>query len=111
MDSQVQLGNHGFNETVEQLVDILFRCLKLVFPPSINTMLKGSRVEAAAKRQWIPVFIENGIASEQQQSAGMKRALTSGSPFWPSPGEFIQWCRKGIYSVAGLREKTNSTTW
>jgi len=51
---------------VEQLVDIIFSSLKLVFPASISTTLKGPRVEEAVKRQWIAAFVENGIASKQQ---------------------------------------------
>ncbi|QZY95984.1 replication protein P [Pantoea dispersa] len=35
----------------------------------------------------------------------MKHACARISPFWPSPGEFIQWCRKGEYSAAGLLDE------
>ncbi|UKY39252.1 hypothetical protein KFZ74_22465 (plasmid) [Pantoea dispersa] len=55
-------------------------------------------------------FVENGIASKEQLSAGVQRARTSGSPFWPSPGEFIQWCRKGEYSAAGCRTRMSFMT-
>lgn len=85
-------NSHGFNSIVEHLVDILSG-LKLVFPASISMTLKELKDEAAAKRQWVAAFVENGIASKQQLSAGVKRVRTSGSPFWPAPGEFIQWCR------------------
>ncbi|HAK8370421.1 TPA: phage replication protein, partial [Salmonella enterica] len=27
--------------------------------------------------------------------AGMQKARSSQSPFWPSPGQFISWCREG----------------
>ncbi|WP_422738848.1 replication protein P [Pantoea agglomerans] len=46
--------------------------------------------EVTAQRQSIAAFVENGITSKQQLSAGMKRARASGSPlFCPSPSEFI----------------------
>ncbi|MGJ0194557.1 replication protein P [Pantoea sp. RRHST58] len=32
-------------------------------------------------------------------------SCASCSPFWPSPGEFIKWCRKGEYSTAGLPDE------
>jgi len=41
--------------------------------------------------------------TKQHLSAEMKRARAGGLPFWPSPGEFIQWCRKGEYSAADHR--------
>jgi hypothetical protein len=95
----------GVDSSVEQLVDILFRSLKLVFPASISTTLKDPRDEAAAKRQWIAAFVENGITSKQELSAGMKRARASGSPFWPSPGQFISWCKDGESGAAGLPDE------
>ncbi|SNY71001.1 replication protein P [Pantoea sp. GL120224-02] len=97
--------NRCVDSSVEQLVDILFRSLKLVFPASISTTLKDPRDEAAAKRQWIAAFVENGITSKQQLSAGMRRARASGSPFWPSPGQFIRWCKDGESGAAGLPDE------
>lgn len=97
--------NRGVDSSVEQLVDILFRSLKLVFPASISTTLKDPRDESAAKRQWIAAFTENGITSKQQLSAGMRRARASGSPFWPSPGQFIRWCKDGESGAAGLPDE------
>jgi hypothetical protein len=97
--------NRGVDSSIEQLVDILFRSLKLVFPASISTTLKDPRDESAAKRQWIAAFAENGITSKQQLSAGMRRARASGSPFWPSPGQFIRWCKDGESGAAGLPDE------
>ncbi|WP_129232772.1 replication protein P [Cronobacter condimenti] len=76
------------NTEAERLVDALFRQLKQVFP--------------AAKQQWIIAFAENGITRREQLAAGMKRARASLSPFWPSPGQFIDWCREGEFEQAGL---------
>ncbi|MDT8849371.1 replication protein P [Pantoea dispersa] len=103
--SSAQPDNRGFSSAIEQLVDMLFSALKLVFPASISTTLKAPRDEAAAKRQWVAAFAENGITSRQQISAGMKRARASGSPFWPSPGQFISWCKEGESGAAGLPDE------
>lgn len=100
-----QPDKRGFNSTVEQLVDILFNSLKLVFPASTSTTLKDPRDEAAAKRQWIAAFVENGITTKQQLSAGMKHARASCSPFWPSPGQFISWCKDSESGAGGLPDE------
>ncbi|MDF7630470.1 replication protein P [Erwiniaceae bacterium L1_55_4] len=101
----VEADNRGFSSAVEQLVDILFRSLKLVFPASISTTLKDPQDEAAAKRQWVAAFVENGITSKKQLSVGMRRARASGSPFWPSPGQFITWCKDGENGATGLPDE------
>ncbi|ELY4436993.1 DNA replication protein [Cronobacter dublinensis] len=90
------------NTEAERLVDALFRQLKQVFPASAATNLRTEAEEAAAKQQWIMAFAENGIVRREQLAAGMKRARASLSPFWPSPGQFIDWCREGEFEQAGL---------
>ncbi|EQC4550786.1 replication protein P [Cronobacter malonaticus] len=90
------------NTEAERLVDALFRQLKQVFPASAATNLRTEADEAAAKQQWIMAFAENGITKRAQLAAGMKRARASLSPFWPSPGQFIEWCREGEFEQAGL---------
>ncbi|MDK1198631.1 replication protein P [Cronobacter dublinensis] len=90
------------NTEAERLVDALFRQLKQVFPASAATNLRTEADEAAAKQQWILAFAENGITKREQLAAGMKRARASLSPFWPSPGQFISWCREGEFELAGL---------
>lgn len=94
--------DRGVHEGVERLVDALFNNLKQVFPASVSTAWRRPEDEAAAKRQWIVAFAENGIQSKQQLSAGMKQARASSSPFLPSPGQFIEWCKEASFSAAGL---------
>jgi hypothetical protein len=97
--------DRGVHEGVERLVDALFTNLKQVFPASVSTAWKRPEDEAAAKRQWIAAFAENGIHSKQQLSAGMKHARASGSPFLPSPGQFIEWCKEASLSAAGMPDE------
>ncbi len=94
--------DRGVHEGVERLVDALFSNLKQVFPAAVSTTLRNPGDEAAAKRQWIAAFAENGIRTKQQLSAGMQHARASESPFWPSPGQFIAWCKQGAIRAAGL---------
>lgn len=99
-------GNHlpdrGVNDDAERLVDILFTNLKQLFPASVSTALKDPRDEAAAKRQWIAAFAENDIRTKEQLRAGMAHARASDSPFWPSPGQFIGWCKDADFKAKGL---------
>lgn len=89
------------NIEAENLVDSLFRQLKQIFPAASQTNLKTDADEKTAKRQWIAAFSENGIRTREQLSAGVRHARASASPFWPSPGQFIKWC-KDSNSVLGV---------
>ncbi|EFV6844512.1 phage replication protein, partial [Salmonella enterica subsp. enterica serovar Richmond] len=73
----------------------LFMQLKQIFPAATQTNLRSDADERVAKQQWIAAFSENGIRTRKQLSAGMQKARSSQSPFWPSPGQFISWCREG----------------
>ncbi|WP_299996895.1 replication protein P [uncultured Cedecea sp.] len=77
----------------EQLVDSLFRQLKQIFPAAASTSLKTESDEKTTKRQWIAAFSENGIKTREQLSAGVRHARASDSAFWPSPGQFVKWCK------------------
>ncbi len=81
------------NMSAERLVDALFKQLKQLFPAAVVTNLKTPEQEVAAKQQWIAAFAEGGIRTREQVSAGMRHARASESPFWPSPGQFIKWCK------------------
>lgn len=93
------------NFEAERLVDSLFRQLKKVFPAAAQTVLKTDEDEKSTKQQWIAAFAENGIRTREQLSAGMQLARASESPFWPSSGQFIAWCRQGAMKAAGLPEE------
>lgn len=100
-----QPPDRRLHQEVEKLMDEFFEGLKQVFPASVSTAWRNSNDEAAAKRQWIAAFAENGIHNKQQLSAGMKLARASGSPFLPSPGQFIEWCKQSVFAAAGLPDE------
>ncbi|EGW7508902.1 phage replication protein [Salmonella enterica] len=97
--ASIARGNpeHGrvVNSDAERLVDALFMQLKQIFPAATQTNLRSDADERVAKQQWIAAFSENGIRTRKQLSAGMQKARSSQSPFCPSPGQFISWCREG----------------
>jgi hypothetical protein len=93
MSGQQAQHDNVVNITAEKLIDKLFVQLKQLFPAAEQTSLKTEAQESAAKKQWIAAFAEGGIRTREQVSAGMRHARTSESPFWPSPGQFIKWCK------------------
>lgn len=95
-------SDRGLSEGDEKLVDLLFINLKQLFPASVSTIFRDPNSEDAAKRQWIAAFAESGICSREQLQAGMKHARASASPFWPSPGQFIAWCKDAEFKAGGL---------
>ncbi|MBC8947307.1 replication protein P [Xenorhabdus indica] len=90
------------NENAERLVNALFRQLKQIFPAATQTNLRNESDEVLAKQQWIAAFAENGIRTKEQLSAGMRYARANESPFWPSPGLFVKWCKQGEAIAVGL---------
>ncbi|MFS8283306.1 replication protein P [Escherichia coli] len=100
-DRQYAGSDNVVNISAERLVDALFKQLKQLFPAAEQTNLKTPAQESAAKQQWIAAFAEGGIRTREQVSAGMRHARASESPFWPSPGQFIKWC-KDSKTVLGI---------
>ncbi|WP_272521098.1 replication protein P [Providencia sp. PROV202] len=94
------------NPQAEQLVDVLFRNLKQIFPAAVNTIFKNESDELAAKRQWIAAFAENGITTREQLQNGMRYARASDSPFFPAVGQFIKWCKQEDFTQLGLPTET-----
>ena len=90
------------NPQAEQLVDVLFRNLKQIFPAAVNTTFKNPSDELDAKRQWIAAFAENGITTREQLQNGMRHARASDNPFWPAVGQFIKWCKQEDHTALGL---------
>ncbi|MBD2816515.1 DNA replication protein [Xenorhabdus sp. Flor] len=106
MAGSVKSPDKVVNDEAEKMVDVLFKNLKQVFPAAVSTTLKDLSDEVDAKRQWIAAFAENGIRTKEQLSAGMRQARASESPYWPSPGKFVQWCKQGSIQNAGLPDES-----
>ncbi|HHB9522655.1 TPA: replication protein P [Yersinia enterocolitica] len=88
-------------EQAAQIFNELFRQLKAAFP-ALMTSIKDQSDLNELRRQWVLAFIENGITSIDQVNAGMKIARQQATPFLPSPGQFIAWCKQGATRTAGL---------
>lgn len=104
-------GRKVVNSDAEKLVDMLFENLMQVFPASTQTNLRTDDDIRVAKQQWIAAFAESGITSREQLSTGMQKARSSQSPFWPSPGQFISWCREGSGALGVSVDDIMSEYW
>ncbi|HHH1595535.1 TPA: replication protein P, partial [Yersinia enterocolitica] len=88
-------------DEVAGIFNELFRQLKAAFP-ALMTSIKYQSDLDELRCQWVLAFIENGITSIDQVNAGMKIARQQATPFLPSPGQFIAWCKQGATRAAGL---------
>lgn len=100
--SQSQEPQRVINPDAENMVDMLFKNLKQIFPAAVNTTFKNPSDESDAKRQWIAAFAENGITTREQLQNGMRHARASDNPFWPAVGQFIKWCKQEDFTQLGL---------
>lgn len=74
------------------IVNDLFNDLKGVCTAWQQTFT-DSAIEQAAKQQWAQALLENGVVNQQQIDIGMKKARKLAKPWFPSAGEFIEWCK------------------
>lgn len=79
----------------------LFRQLRATFP-ALSTHVKTQDDLDEFRRTWMLAFAENGITTMAQVNAGMQIARQQETPWIPSPGQFVAWCREGSLRVAGL---------
>lgn len=85
----------------------MFRSLKAIFP-AWATAIKDPEIEAQARKEWLKGLIENGIASDQQINAGLAKARAHNSPFLPSIGQFVDWCKTAAQDNAGLPSESEA---
>jgi hypothetical protein len=95
------IGTPKFNCEIEKNFNKLFIQLKQVFP-AITALIKTQIDLDEFKNQWLLAFKENGITTLRQFEIGMKKARQQSTPFVPSPGQFISWCKEGEASGMGL---------
>lgn len=84
--------SNGKKEQVARIFNELFVQLQAAFPASVSTIREQNKLNEFRK-QWMLAFLENGITTMEQVNAGMRHARASESQFWPSPGQFIKWCK------------------
>lgn len=75
-----------------QVVNSLFTELKAIHP-AWRAAWPSDQMENTAKRSWTKAFTASGMCSIEQIRYGIDRCRASGSPFMPSVGQFLDWCR------------------
>jgi hypothetical protein len=81
----------GLTDHDTQVVNTLFKQLKVVFP-AWQRAFPSAESQAQALREWTLALIDAQCTSAQQLEMGMRKAREQDIPFFPSPGMFIKWC-------------------
>jgi len=79
------------SDNAKLVIDDLFKELKSCYP-AWRQAFETKETWSAAKKTWTKAFIENNIVTTEQVSAGLREARKGDNPFWPSVGQFINWC-------------------
>lgn len=74
------------------LVNKIFHTLTAIFPAWASA-IRDQNYLNQAKTEWLKGLIENKITADYQIEAGFKKARAHNSPFLPSIGQFIEWCK------------------
>ena len=77
------------------IVNNLFNDLKGICTAWQHTFTDVA-IEQAAKKQWVQALFENDVVNQHQINIGMKKARKLSKPWFPSSGEFIEWCKPSL---------------
>lgn len=90
--SPVKSGVPRMTENDTLVVSKLMDQLKLIFP-AWKQAFPTSEMQQGALAVWTKALVEVNCTSHEQLSRGMQVARSQDCPFFPSPGQFIQWCQ------------------
>jgi hypothetical protein len=77
------------------LINHLFKRLEAIFPAWKQAFANPESIREA-KRVWFDALIDNKINTPEQIARGLKEAVKQTSPFLPSVGQFIEWCKEPV---------------
>lgn len=75
-----------------EVVEKLFRQLQAIFP-AWKQAWPDEKALSVARRSWTVGLMAAGINTVEQVKYGVEQCRRSGSPFAPSIGQFVEWCR------------------
>ena len=90
-NQQKELLKQQVSVNAKSVIDGLFTELKSCYP-AWKQAFDSREAWNAAKKTWTKAFIENNISNEWQIAEGLAAARKGVNPFWPSVGQFINWC-------------------
>ncbi len=85
--------NHGFTDLDYKIVNKLFLTFTSIFPAFKQAWPTEIEFENA-KREWIKAFNQVGLKDIEEIKKGVDRFRIETTPFVPSPGQFIEMCRR-----------------
>lgn len=94
-------NGHSVSDGAKDFIDKLFLELKATYPAWSAAMKNDDDINNA-KRVWLKAFVENGITKVNQVKIGLVEARKDARPFFPSVGEFIEWCKGKIDADAAF---------
>lgn len=94
LTTTAQTGSTGYSERQQAaiLVNKIFHSLKAIFP-AWAAAIRDQDYLNQSKAEWLKGLLENGITADYQIEAGFVKARAHNSPYLPSIGQFIEWCR------------------
>lgn len=88
----------SIGETDKRFINKLFDELSSIFPAWKQAFESEAQVRNA-KRVWFKALVENKVTKPEQIKQGLSYAVKEASPFLPSVGMFIEWCKVGENSL------------
>ena len=92
LDQTTSTGEVKATDQDKAFINELFNQLAGIFP-AWKSAFDGPEGVRNAKRQWIQCLIENKITSDEKINRGLEYARQLESPFLPSVGQFVSWCK------------------
>lgn len=83
---------HTLTEHDTRTVSRLLEQLKAVFP-AWQRAYPTEESQRSALAEWTRALVDAGCTSREQLQLGMRVARSKPNPWFPSTGEFIQWCQ------------------
>lgn len=75
-----------------QVVNDVFEKLTVIFPAWQRAFPTPETLKAA-RTEWTKALVQAGVVTTQALQVGFKVAREQNIPFFPSPGQFISWCK------------------
>ena len=90
--SEVTTSHGEPSEDDKRFINELFNQLTGIFP-AWKAAFDGADGVRNAKRQWVRGLVESGVTDQDCIEQGLRAARSLDSPFLPSVGQFISWCK------------------
>ena len=88
-----QIGNAEEVKQAAPIINKVITGLKRGKPAWRHT-IRSQEEEDGIKKEWAAALKQHGITTQEQLANGFKYARLDNSPFFPSVGQFIEWCNK-----------------